>query len=301
MKLRTVVNSPSLNKLAFWLGEHLPRRFGRWLAKRIALLMASRKNAEQVRAVRANQSVVRGNGTSQAALDQAVKQVYIHSSLCLFDFYHCFRSPKRIREKITFDESFEAFAALSKAKEQGLLGLIIHSGSYDLAGAAMVLDGMDPFILSYPAPNEAYQFQNQLRRDAGLNVAPLSPSVLAKAIQCLKNKGTVITGIDRPWHDLNLHPRFFGLRSDIPVTTIQLAIKANVPIAVIFCKSAAQANNYRLYASPLIYMKAFDDRTEALLHNTELVLKQVETYVKQVPDQWTMFYPVWPQLMKEDP
>ncbi len=301
MKLQDILFSPFMNKFALWLGEHVPPKAGYWITKQIGTIIASRKKAEQVRAVRANQWVVSAKSLSSDELDQRVKQVYINSSRSVYDYYHSMQKPERILKKMEFDESFNQFKALSKENKTGLLGLILHMGSFDLAGYAMALHDMHPLILSYPSPNEAYQWQNELRRQAGLNVTPLTMQSFSHACRFLKEGGTVITGIDRPWVDLNHNPRFFGELSDIPVTMIQLAIKTQVPISIIACMRMETERRYCLFASPLIKMVPFEDRDEELIYNAEAVLKVAEEYLKKSPEQWAMFYPVWPQVLKEMP
>lgn len=301
MKLQDILFSPFMNKFALWLGEHVPPKAGYWITKQIGTIIASRKKAEQVRAVRANQWVVSGKSLSSDELDQRVKRVYINSSRSVYDYYHSMQKPERILKKMEFDESFNQFKALSKENKTGLLGLILHMGSFDLAGYAMALHDMHPLILSYPSPNEAYQWQNELRRQAGLNVTPLTMQSFSHACRFLKESGTVITGIDRPWVDLNHNPRFFGELSDIPVTMIQLAIKTQVPISIIACMRMETERRYCLFASPLIKMVPFEDRDEELIYNAEVVLKVAEEYLKKSPEQWAMFYPVWPQVLKEMP
>ncbi len=301
MKLQDVLFSPFMNKFALWLGERVPPKAGYWITKQIGCVIASRKKATQVRAVRANQWVVSGKSLSASDLDERVKQVYINSSRSVYDYYHSMQKPERILQKIQFASSFLEFMNLSRKKTTGLLGLILHTGSFDLAGYAMALMNMHPLILSYPSPNEAYLWQNDLRRRAGLNVTPLTMQSFSQAARFLKKGGTVITGIDRPWHDLNHHPRFFGEESDIPVTMIQLAIKTNALISIITCMRMEVERRYCLSASPLITMEAFEDRDEALLYNTEKVLKVAEAVLSTAPAQWAMFYPVWPQALEEMP
>jgi KDO2-lipid IV(A) lauroyltransferase len=301
MKLQDIFFSPFMNKFALWLGEHISPKVGYWITEKFGTFIASRKKTEQVRAVRSNQWVVSGKTLSSEALDRRVKQVYINSSRSMYDYYHSMQKPDRILQKIEFDESFNQFMALSKQKKNGLLGLILHMGSFDLAGYAMALNDMHPLILSYPSPNEAYQWQNELRRRSGLNVTPLSMQSLSRAARFLKEGGTVITGIDRPWRDLNHNPQFFGEPSDIPVTMIQLALKTQVPISIIACIRIETQRRYCLFASPLIEMVSYEDRDEELTVNAEAVLKVAEEYLKKAPEQWAMFYPVWPQVLNETP
>lgn len=300
MKLQEVLFSPTLNKFVFWLGQTIPPWLGYKVAHVIASVIAKRRKALQVRAARANQWVLSGKELQGKALDKAVKQVYLANSRCLYDYYHYSQNHQAILEMIKFDESFTGFVERSYAKKEGTLGVILHMGSFDLAGYAIALRGLDPLVLSYPHPNDGYRWHNELRKRAGLMVEPLSMKSLQQATRYLRKGGTIITGIDRPWPDTKYHPRLFGEPTDIPVTTIQMAIQTNVPITLIAC-IRQKDHTYRLYGSPMINMQSYPDRHEELVKNTEHVLSYAEPFLKKYPHQWAMFYPVWPQAIKSMP
>lgn len=300
MKFQDLLLSPAINKLGLWIGEHTAHRTGYWIARQLSKLIVSRKNSKQVLAVRINQWVVSGKKLNGIDLDKAVAKVYQSSSRSLYDYYHNLRNPDEILKRIHFDDGFEYLIARSKEGKKGLLGLLLHMGAYDLAGFAIALRGMDPQILSYPNPNAGYQYHNQLRIDRGLNVTPLSMTALHQASQFLKSGGTVITGVDRPWQNDNHNPRFFGETSNIPVTTIQLALRTKVPVSVIACIRQKEGH-YILHGTEPISMDPKADREEELIYNTEKVLSLAEPFIRQWPEQWAMFYPVWPQFLQENP
>ena len=84
------------------------------------------------------------------------------------------------------------------------------------------------------------------------------------------------------------------------MTTIQLAIRTNVPVVTIACVRQSDGT-YILQASPYLEMKPYKDREELLIKNTEMVLEIAEPYLKSSPAQWSMFYPVWPQFLQSMP
>ena len=300
MKFADFISSPEINKLGIWIGEVAPPKFGYWVAKQISSVISRQKNSDQVRAVRANQWILSGKTLSASELDLAVKKVYLASSICLYDYYHYMRSREAIKKMVIFDDNFVEFMEYSKSNKGGCLGLIFHMGGFDLAGYAIAISGMRPQILSYPQPNQGYQYHNELRKREGLNVTPLSMETLQQATRFLRNNGTVITGIDRPWKETRQHPIFFGEKSDIPVTTIQLAIRTNVPVVAI---SVIRQNDgcYILHASKFITMDSYKDRDEELTRNTEKILLAGESFILQFPEQWSMYYPVWPQYLDKTP
>jgi KDO2-lipid IV(A) lauroyltransferase len=48
-------------------------------------------------------------------------------------------------------------------------------------------------------------------------------------------------------------------------------------------------------------MEPLPDRGAAILSNAEKVLQAAEAYIRQAPQQWSMFFPVWPDIMDQVP
>jgi KDO2-lipid IV(A) lauroyltransferase len=116
-----------------------------------------------------------------------------------------------------------------------------------------------------------------------------------QATRHLREGGTVITGVDRPWQGGQYKPKFFGHPSALPVTTIQMAIRTETPVMLLACIRQPD-QRYILHASDLIELHKHADREVELLENTELVLSVAEKFISSAPEQWAMFYPVWPEI-----
>lgn len=58
---------------------------------------------------------------------------------------------------------------------------------------------------------------------------------------------------------------------------------------------------YILHASDLIEMSKHSDRDVELVMNMERVLSIAEKFIRSAPEQWAMFYSVWPQTLSENP
>jgi KDO2-lipid IV(A) lauroyltransferase len=289
--------SPTINRIGLGLGEILPPRLGRKVIGLVIRQLIKREDNEQVIAVRNNQWVISGGTISGQQLNDRVKQVYFSSGISLYDYYHCLRKEKRIRELIQFDDNLRSFIRRVKTGKENTLGLVLHIGAFDLSGLAIALAGANPLVLSYPNPNPGYQWHNELRRQAGLEVLPLSIESFQKATRHLRSGGTVITGVDRPWPGGHISPKFFGKPSAIPVTTIQMAIRTESPIMLLACVRQPD-DRYILHASELIELTRNSDRDVELIENTERVLQIAEKIIQSAPEQWAMFYPVWPDVKK---
>jgi len=287
--------SPTINRIGLALGEILPPRLGRKVIGLVVRQLIKREDNEQVMAVRNNQWVISGGSLSDQQLNERVKQVYYSSGISLYDYYHCMRKEARTRALIQFDDNLRSFIRRVKFGKKNTLGLILHMGAFDLSGHAIALAGANPLVLAYPNPNPGYQWHNELRRQAGLEVVPLSIESFQKATRHLRSGGTVITGLDRPWPGGHVSPNFFGKPSAIPVTTIQMALRTETPIMLLACLRQPD-DRYILHASELIELTRNPDREVELIENTEHVLQIAEKIIQSAPEQWAMFYSVWPDV-----
>jgi KDO2-lipid IV(A) lauroyltransferase len=115
----------------------------------------------------------------------------------------------------------------------------------------------------------------------------------------LLNGGNVLTGLDRPVETLKYQPKFFGYPASLPVVYTHLALQAKVPVVVVSAITKPDGN-YFLYASDPIKMISNGDMYTESVRNAEAVLEVAEEIIRKYPQQWSMFYPVWPQFMQSN-
>lgn len=53
-----------------------------------------------------------------------------------------------------------------------------------------------------------------------------------------------------------------------------------------------------MYSDP-IPLKRYKNKLDDIILNTEMILEKIEGYIRKVPEQWLMYYPVWPDTLKE--
>ena len=129
-----------------------------------------------------------------------------------------------------------------------------------------------------------------------MRLLPASVGALRQALKHLQKGGMVLTGIDRPIPDPEVHPRFFGRPAALPVHHIFLATKAHVPI-VIAATNLQDDGKYHVCASEWIEMDHGPDPAAEMLRNAEQVLGVAEHFIGQFPQQWSVPLPVWPQVL----
>ena len=287
-----LINSSIGMGFALMLGSLVPERLGRVIARKIAHKMAARTESYIYQAVSTNLHVALP-GASPQQIDEKVRQVLINQANYLFDFYHNLRRPNKVRELVRFSPALEQVLRDCMRKHYPTIFVAPHIGPIDLGGYAIALFGLPVQILSYPQLNSAYTWQNLLRRRQGLNITPISPAALTQARELLQQNGTVLTGLDRPNPGCGYAPRFFGLPAEVPVFYVKLALKTCSCVRVV---AVHQANDgmYLMECSDAIEMATAGDPREEILRNVERVIMAGESFIARYPDQWSMFYPLWP-------
>lgn len=299
LKLQPIVTSALGMGIALTLGALVPTRTGYAIARGFARRVTRRRNDPIVKAVRLNQWMVRGK-PSPIELDEAVARVFQSQGGFLFDFYHNLRNPNRVRRMVRISPCFQELIDQSKAGKKPAIFVAPHVGPIDLGGYAMALAGLPVQILSYPRVNSGYAWQNYLRRRQGLNITPISQSSLTQARLLLQQGGTVLTGLDRPNPGGGYAPRFFGHPAEVPVFYIRLALKTGAPVHLVTIHAVPEGG-YLLDCSAPVLMKSNPDPHIEIISNAENLLELGEKFIARHPDQWAMFYPVWPDLMNQVP
>lgn len=285
---------------ALSLGKNLPKSIGYSVADFLSALLSSQGQLAIVKAVRANQWVIHQGRLTVNDLNRLVRSVFRSSGRCLFDFYHYMERPEEIRRLVKFSNKFKPIFQRCLQQKDPMVIVTPHMSNFDLAGRALALGGLKFQVLSYPQPGKGYRLQNKLRTFMGLEITPISISSLQQARQRLQNGGTVITGLDRPMADSRYLVDFFGRKAALPVSYIRLALKVDAPVVVVACRTLSDGM-YVLECSDPIPMQPDPDPATEIFQNVHKVLRQAEVFIRSNPEQWSMYYPVWPEALDEVP
>ena len=295
MKLTSIINSSFTNSLGIFLSKTVPPLLAYRISDMLVGFISTQKKLELVKAVRLNQWVVHDFQLSGHELDKRVYRVFKYHLRSMYDLYHNIYRHDRIRRKVTFSPELVTLLQQHKQSGHGLLITAPHLSSIDMAGISLALGGVEFSILSYPQPPSGYRLQNKIRQDVGIEVLPASFNNLRIAGERLQEGKIVITGVDRPMQESNYIPDFFGQPAMVPVTPVRLALKYNAMVAVCACISNLKGR-YEIAATEPIPLVRSPNLISELTTNTERILHEVEQLIRAHPEQWAMFYPVWPEL-----
>ena len=294
--LQKIINSSLSLRLVSALAQRLPPRVGYRIANFAAAQIAHQHSSGVVRAVRANQWVIRGETLDGEMLDQIVHETFRYWARAIFDLYHYLQTPDAVGQFIVLEPSFQSLVQRPEFDKRGLIIVGLHLSNFDLILQWLCRQGMNPLLLTIPNPQGGRQLEYELRKRVGMRLLPASVSAFRQAIRHLQWGGMVVTGIDRPIPSPRVCPRFFGRPAALHMHHIFLATKAHVPI-VVAVTTLQGDGKYHVFASEFIEMDSHPDVDLAMLQNAEKVLSVAEEFIRLVPQQWSVPLPVWPQVM----
>ena len=300
MNLQEVLNSGLVVGLGLVAARFVGPRVGYLASRLIADRVAGRRRLAWVRALRANQWVITGQRLTGRELDLSALAVLRHQAHCLFDLYHYRRDPAGLLELAPLSDQVSALIERSRGRWGGALVVIPHLSNFDVAFIAHAYRGLQAQVLTLAQPTEGYRAQNRIREMPGLEITPVSEDSARRAVTRLKEGGLVITGVDRPVEGKTRELTFFGLSCHLPAGHIRMALAAKVPVipAAVTMEPGGQ---YRLKLGEPIALRSDDRSVTSIRLNAEAVLEAMAGFIRQTPEQWLMYYPVWPQTLDACP
>lgn len=295
---QAIINSRYGVGLGLFFGRLTPPGIGYRVSSFIAERIASRRGWNLVRAARANQWVVSGGMLTPSQLDERVKAAFNHTARAIYELNHFLYDPDALERLIHFTPFVQDLIRQSTKPGEGTLVVGLHLGNFDLAVRAATLRGLKGLVLTLPEISGGYDLQYQMRKAVGMEIVPANIDNLRLAVERLRAGEVVFTALDRPLAKTKYRPHFFGRVSHLPVHYIPLAIKAEVRV-IVAASVRMPDGRYHFKVSEPLYLTRYPDRQTELIKNAEKVLRVAQDYVRQYPEQWSMFFPVWPEALNE--
>lgn len=276
------------------LARLVPARILYPLADRAAHATARRRGRPIVEAIRANQAVVRGLAPEDPFLEAAAEAVLVHAARGYADLFRALaRGRQAMVDACTMLPELEQALGRGRADGRGTVAVSAHLSCFDMLLLTLAARGYEVQGLSYAEPRGSYRVQNRLRRQSGLILTPISSASLRTAFERLKRGGIVLTGVDRPepkGEVLN----FFGRPARLPVGHARLAIRTRARIVVGAMRSAGPGH-YEAAHLGTVDPEEMGSSGRDPRAVSEAVLLLLEAAIRARPEEWLMFFPVWPE------
>ena len=245
-------------------------------------------NPKSRRAVMANLRHVLGPSVSEAEVRMVARRTFRNFALSIADFL---RFPRISRKSLARMAEGEALDVIERELRsgRGVILLGAHVGNWELGGAMLALSGFRLSAVALPHRNALIdRFFVKRRRRKGIKVVP-SRHATSELLGALRRNECIAILGDRNVLGRGIEREFFGAPAVVPYGHVALSLRTGAAIVPAFI-IRERGTRFRLCVEEPIRpgsgARAFED---ALSH----CLKVMEKYVREYPDQWCTFEPIW--------
>jgi lauroyl/myristoyl acyltransferase len=294
MRLQDFFSSRATTQLGIYLAQYMPQRLGYGLAQ-IAATIIARRRPQVYWTVRANLRQIVGPEADEKALHNMARRLFAHAGQTYYDFFHVIGRPPEVHAKmVRIPESMVDHIRSEMSKGSGVLLLGMHMSNFDLVLLAFGAYGFSVQVLTVSDPVPGFHVLNRLRARAGFEVTPVTRESLRTAVRRLKGGGLVVTAGDRPIPEDRELISFFGRPAYLPLGPARLAMMSEAKILMGGCHYDSEGGYVLEVTGPIELVRTGNWRKD-MLDNASRLAAILEGYVRAHPEQWMMFYPLWPE------
>lgn len=280
-----------LFRLVIVLGRPFPTTIGYFFARMVAMICYPFYRGVR-RSLYLNLSHVLGT-RNPAEIEPVARRSFRNFSKYVVDFVHFYTmTPEEIRRRTVFNDFDRLNAALAEGK--GVIFVTLHFGNWDMGAASLAAFGYPVAVI---AETFRYDRMNHLvqgsRKQLGMKIIPME-KVGPGIIRSLHRGEMLALLIDIPALGNGVAVEFFGAPCEVPSGPARIALHSGarvVPAALVRIKGHDQLIQPVLDFD-LRYEETGDE--EADVRNlTQRIMWSLERVVRQHPDQWFIFRPMW--------
>jgi KDO2-lipid IV(A) lauroyltransferase len=280
-----------LYRLAGAIVPHIPPRWGYPLFSFIGdLIYRFHFGARQI--VQENLRHVLGQKTDTTTIEETARQLFRNS---LKNYYELFHQRTLSREEMRASLAVKGLEHIEEALAQGK-GLVLVTAHFGSPDGLIYLPSLFSYRVTAPAehlkPERLFRYLLSLRKRGGITFLPADGPLLG-LFRALKRNEIVVVAADRDTTESGIMIDFFGAPARLPDGHVQLAMRTGAKLALAFGRREPD-NTYTIEIHPPLELEDTGDFKRDLRANMEKVVAGLERVIRQHPEQWLMFYPLWP-------
>ncbi len=240
----------------------------------------------QRRAALDNYGAAMGRDPADPEVARVARRAFQNYGRMLMDFLLLGSlTPEELIAKVTLDRRDRLDAALSGGR--GVIMAVPHMGSWDMAGSYAGALGYPISAVAGRFPGSLHEAVVRTRQRFGLNVIMLGRSAVREITQALQANSIVALLCDLE-QGPGVEVRFFGRKAIVPGGPAAIAIKTGAPLVPAY-QHATSPGRYRIHLDPALTVST-DETKEGLMQR---VVERFEEFIKERPDQWYAFRPIF--------
>jgi lauroyl/myristoyl acyltransferase len=296
-KVRPPAAPPRIYRAFFWrcglsVARVLPRRVLRLLCRRGARVFRWCVPA-RVETVVANLLPVFDG--DRAAAEAAARRVFDEFGLKLADLWRA-EAGHDIAPLVRAVGGWEALDA-AQAAGRGLLLITPHLGNWEFGAPLILRRGLTLNVLTLAEPGADFTaLRDAARRRGGVrtHVVGGDPFAFVEIIKRLQSGEAVALLMDRPPSASAVRVELFGKPFDASIAVAELARASGAAVLPVTVCRDGDAYAVRVLGEVNYDRAALGDRAARIALTGE-ILRAFEPSIRQHPDQWFHFVPLWPR------
>lgn len=252
-----------------------------------AILPVQRENAVD------NMAQVLGRDRHDPEVRKKAKASFRNYGLYVADFL---RLPTLGTEELEARFQFTGWEHLDRALEagKGVIFISAHVGNWDLAAALLARKGYPVSVVAESFhPKKLNDLVQGHRSQHGMKVIPLEASA-RRVLGALRKNEILGLLIDRPSPESGVLVRFFGGATEVPAGAALLALKTGAKLV-----SGVVVRNpdhtYSGFMTSHFDIEPTGDLATDMRLLTQRIMDTMEAFIRQYPEQWFIFRPMWPK------
>jgi KDO2-lipid IV(A) lauroyltransferase len=217
-------------------------------------------------------------------------------SRMMADYFLCATARSEHIESLLHE--WRGFEHLEKARAsgKGIILVTAHFGNWELGGTLLALRGLPMTVITLEEPtSQLTRWRDRQRQLLGIKTIAVGPGhdfAFVEMIQALRRNEIIAMLIDRPYAGTGTTVRFFNRSTEFSTAPALLWRHTDAAVIPAFVLEN-EAAGYTSFADPaLSFVRTNDARTD-LLANTQRLATHFEAIIRDRPDQWFNYAPVW--------
>ena len=279
-------------KLARIAGRWLPQRTARRVAAKIAINLYDRR-PEAREALRENLCALTGLGGDRLA--RLCRANVENFAGMLSDYFRC--AAGHDSEKLLSE--WRGLEHVNAARERGHGAIIVtaHLGHWELGGLLLARQGLPLTVITLEEPQSALtQWRDEHRRRAGLKTVAVGPGhafSFVEIVQALRRNELIAMLVDRPYAGSGVPVTFCDRPTEFSTAPALLWQHTNAAVIPAFVLGDDDGRYVAFAEHPLDFTRGPDPHLD-LVRNTQLLASHFENIIRQHPEQWFNYVPIWP-------
>ena len=243
-------------------------------------------SAAQRRAALDNYAAALGRDRRDPEVSRVARRAFQNYGRVLMDFLLLGSlTSEELVARVTVDGVEHLDAALSQGR--GVIMAVPHMGSWDMAGSYAGTIGYKVSAVAETFPGSLNDAVVRTRQRFGLDVIALGRSAVRAITEALQANRIVALLCDLE-QGPGLGVRFFGRQAIVPGGPAAFALKTGA-VVLPACQFATTPGRYQVHVDPAIVVSGGDTK-EGLMQR---VIDRFEEFIKERPDQWYAFRPMF--------